>query len=114
MKAPRSMWGWEQGDSKRGKIARREHAGPRQASWTEKPVDGQAEPMEFLEGALSSSRAVRSRTWWEMKNIMVPWTRGAWEAGKEPCQLEVQDPGLGKNIESATWPLLSLLRNSFI
>lgn len=119
MKAPRSMWGWEQRDSKRDKIARQEHTGPRQASWTEKPMDDQAEPMGFLEGALYSSRAVSSRTWWEMKNIMVPWTREARDAGKEPCQLEVRDPGLGKNpgvhrkcYVAPSQP--SSLRNSFI
>jgi hypothetical protein len=49
VKASRIMWGWEQGDSRKGKIAKQEHAGPRQALWTEKPGDGQAEPMGFLE-----------------------------------------------------------------
>lgn len=48
MKAPRSMWGWQQGNSRKGKIAKQRCAGPRQASWTEKPVDGQAESMGFL------------------------------------------------------------------
>lgn len=46
MKAPRSMW--QQGNSRKGKIAKQRYAGPRQASWTEKPVDGQAESMGFL------------------------------------------------------------------
>ena len=41
---------------------------------------------------------------------MVAVTEGARDAGKEPCQLEVQDPGvrIQKCVERTTWNLLSL------